>query len=231
MPRSDACLVTGYVRLDLANRSHDRYAELGQQLTALHRPCVAFLDGLACDQAATVLPASLERCWLWPHAKNAATPYGNPAKDTHAYHAVQHQKSAWLAEASNMTDAGVLVWIDYGILHVPGVTPEMIGQFLLRAGMAPANRITLPSIWPLSQDVLVDSARPCWFVAGGVAIVPRHLAHAWHVLVEAEALTHLRETGQVTWEVNTWARVIQQHPQLFAVYPADHNEKLFTGLP
>lgn len=231
MPRADACLVTGYVRLDLENRSHDRYAALGRGLTAIHRPCVAFLDGLEADATATVLPASLDRCWLWPHARNAATPCGNPEKDTAAYHSVQHQKTAWLAEASNRTDAGVLVWVDYGILHVPGVTPELIGQFLLRACMAPANRITLPSIWPLSSDTPIDSSRPCWFVAGGVAVVPRHLAHAWHVLVESEALTHLRQTGQVTWEVNTWARVIQQHPTLFAVYPADHNETLFTGLP
>ena len=231
MPHADACLVTGYVRLDLANRSHNRYAELGQRLTALHRPCVAFLDGLPGGDTAAVLPASLDKCWLWPHAKTAPAPYGNPAKDTAAYHAVQHQKTAWLAEASNHTTASHLVWIDYGILHVPGVTPELVGQFLARAGTASSTRITLPSIWPLSVDGLVDSSQPCWFVAGGVAIVPRHMAHTWHVMVEHEALTHLRQTGFLTWEVNTWARVIQQHPSMFAVYPADHNATLFTGLP
>ena len=227
MATAPACLVTGYVRLDLANRCHDRYADLGRQLTALHRPTVAFLDGLEADSEATVLPASLDRCWLWQHARNARTPPGNPAKDTAAYHSVQHQKSAWLAEASNRTDAQVLVWIDYGILHVPGVTLQLIGQFLQRAGTA--SRITLPSIWPLAVDTPVDSSRPCWFVAGGVVIVPRHMAHTWHVMVEDEALTHLRKTGQVTWEVNTWARVIQQHPSMFAVYSADHNATLFSG--
>lgn len=227
MANAAACLVTGYVRLDLANRSHDRYAELGRTLTGLHRPTVAFLDGLEADAETTVLPASLERCWLWPHARNAQTPPGNPGKDTAAYHAVQHQKSAWLAEASNRTDTSVLVWIDYGILHVPGVTPELVGQFLQRA--ATVSRITLPSIWPLATDTPVDSSRPCWFVAGGVVIVPRAMAHAWHVMVEHEALTHLRQTGHVTWEVNTWARVIQQHPSMFAVYPADHNATLFSG--
>lgn len=231
MATASACLVTGYVRLNLGNRSHNRYAELGGRLTALHRPTVAFLDGLPCPADVTVVPAALESCWLWPHARNAATPYGNPQKDTAAYHAVQHQKTAWLAEASSHTEASTLVWIDYGILHVPGVTLEVIGQFLARAGAAPRNRITLPSIWPLSLDVSVDSSRPCWFVAGGVVIVPRHMAHTWHVMVEDEALTHLRKTGQVTWEVNTWARVIQQHPTMFAVYPADHNATLFTGLP
>lgn len=225
-----AALVTGYVRLDSPNRPHADYERLGLELLSTHRPAVAFLDGLTAPDGVQGLPASLEDCWLWPLARDAAIPAGNPAKDTAAYHAVQAAKTGWLAMATAHTAEEWLVWIDFGILHIQSIRREAILEFFARVPVAAAaDRITLPSIWRLDAGSVIDCSRVNWYVAGGVAIVPRHLATVWHELVVDEATEWHRYTGAVTWEVNIWARVAQKRPDLFAFYQADHDGSLFAG--
>lgn len=224
----DVAIVTGYVRLDNAHRCHADYARLGGELLALHRPTVAYLDGLDAPPGVTVLPASLWDCWLWPMAQSAQAPPGNPAKDTAAYHTVQHQKTAWVADAVNHTDAGWLVWIDLGILHNPKIRPEHITAFLSQVTERRPDRVTLPSIWPLDSGELLPY-RINWFVAGGVFVVPRSLASVWHHLCQRAATELYTRTGQLTWEVNTWAAVARARPDLVDTYPADHDETLFAG--
>ena len=230
VPPSPVCLVTGYVRLDNPNRRHGVYVGLGRRLMALHRPVVAFLDDVDAPEGVIALPASIERCWLWERATSAALPAGNPQKDTAGYLTVQHQKTAWLADAVDRTDADVLVWIDFGVLHNGRITEGLIVDFLTRVPRVSRDRITLPSIWPLAAPVDIRYDVPNWFVAGAIAIVPRHLAAWWHHLVQAAARQQLEASGRLTWEVNTWAAVARQHPSLFETYPADHNETLFTML-
>jgi hypothetical protein len=229
MSTPDAALVTGYVRLDSPHRPHAEYARLGRELLDCHSPAVAFLDGID-HPTATVRPASLESCWLWHVARDAALPPGNASKDTAAYHAVQHQKTAWLAAAADHTAAELLVWVDFGVLHIPSVTREAVAAFFSRVPRAPRDRITLASIWPIDGSSVVDCSRVNWYVAGGVAIVPRHLAAQWHELVVDTACQYHAYTGAVTWEVNIWARVAQSRPSLFAFYASDHDASLFDGL-
>ena len=228
MSTATAALVTGYVRLDSEHRGHADYERLGRDLLSCHSPTVAFLDGMTHPDA-TVVPTNLADCWLWPIARDAALPPGTPAKDTAAYHTVQHQKTAWLASAAAYTDAEMLVWVYFGVMHIPPITRQAIRDFMRRAAHAKRNRITLASIWRLETGSPIDCSRPNWYVAGGVAIVPRQLADEWHQRVVAEACDYHHYTHAVTWEVNLWARVAQKCPWLFAFYQADHNASLFDG--
>src|SRR5438045_5873682 len=55
----------------------------------------------------------------------------NPQKNTLAYHCVQHQKFGWLLKAQMLNpQAKTFVWTDYGIGHVPGVTPAVVNDFM-----------------------------------------------------------------------------------------------------
>ena len=119
-----ACLVTGYLRLDLPNRSHEEYERLGGRLLAAS-------DGVA--DLRWYYGGCIEAFWHWQLSAGAVLPEGNPAKDTRAFHAVQHEKTAWVADAAEQTDADVLVWMDYGLLHVDGITEETVAAFLARA--------------------------------------------------------------------------------------------------
>lgn len=206
-------LVTGYVRLPSTHRTPDTYYELGQRLIQIGLPTVAYYQ-------------PLEECWLARHhmargvdvLPNHAPHHG---KDTLAYHCVQHEKSAWLARSARHRQPGTLIWIDYGILHVPGVTPELIQKFYERIDKMAPSQITMPGIWPITTPVVDDQVS--WIVAGGVVVMPTWAAEWFH----RECVAAVDEP---TWEVNTWARVCQRWPEHIRRYPADHNELLFTGL-
>ena len=232
MPTHDACLVTGYVRLDNENRNHERYTELGQRLLGTGVPTVAFLDP---DVIVRTRPeflrlhASLESCWYWQASDGTVLPGGNPKKDTRSFLSVQHEKTAWVAEAARCTDAEMLVWMDFGLLHVEGITEDAIRAFLLRAADAPRDRISMASIWgPPSHRVA--PFKVAWHCAGGVFVVPRRLAEWFHSAVKREAANVLA-AGFATWEVNTWANVWHNHPDKFRHWQCDHNATLLEAGP
>lgn len=232
MGSAEACVVTGYVRLDNENRNHERYTELGTRLLGIGLPTVAFLDPAAIVRARPEflrLHASLDSCWYWQASDGTVLPGGNPKKDTRSFLAVQHQKSAWVADAARWTDAEMLVWIDFGLLHVPGITEEAIQAFVARAANAPRDRISMASIWG-PPGHRVAPFKVAWHCAGGVVAVPRRMAEWFHEAVKAEAAGVL-SAGFATWEVNTWSDVWRKNPERFRHWMCDHNATLLGAGP
>jgi len=226
-------IVTGYVRLDSRHRGHGDFIQLGQRLLDLGLPTVAFLDddadSFSAPPTCRVVPADLERCTLYACSRDARSPAACSHKDTTDYMVVQHQKSAWLSRATDYTQAEILAWVDFGVLHVPGVNPEHIEQFAARLADAPRDKIVLPTIWNFRQDSRIRWHQPNWWFAGGVAIVPRGLAGWWADRVATYATRRIAASGQTTWEINTWAAIAQDWPEYFAFYKANHDPSLFVN--
>ena len=221
MGSARACLVTGYIRLDLPNRQHAEYERLGSQLVA-----VAEAGG----HQVMLGGGAVEDCWHWTLSEGAEIPIGNPAKDSREFHAVQHQKTSWVVDVAEQTDADVLVWMDYGLLHVPGITADMVPRFLERAARdAPRDRVGMASIWGAPRSVPGWQA-PEWWCAGGVFTVPRSFAFAWHDAVVDRA-TALRAAGAITWEVNTWASAWARWNNVVQPWICDHNETILENGP
>lgn len=232
-----ACLVTGYLRLDLPNRSHAEYHVLGARL-------MAAADGhelIACGDVSwapvtfspgpAFIPTTVDACWHWAVSDGALLPAGNPEKDTRAFHATQHEKTAWVAAAADRTDADILVWMDYGLLHVPGVTEALVAEFLARAAhRAPLDRVGMASIWEGPPYLTPVPHRVAWHCAGGVFTVPRHLALPWHQAV-VDAAVRMRRRGWATWEVNDWADAWRERPDLVQAWRCDHDETLLEAGP
>lgn len=195
------CVVTGYVPLPCDHRTRERYNELGGRL----------LD--ACPRS-VLFRNKLEDCWLAKRIGNVA-PGG---KDTVAYHCVQHQKFAWLEGAAMAADAATLIWIDYGILHLTGVTPELVVDFVQRVEADEPEVIVAPS----GGDYGKETDTINWLFLGGIVVVPAEMA-AWLMLACQQAVE------PVAWEVNTLARVSRKHPEMFRMYAANHNPTMFEN--
>jgi hypothetical protein len=198
-------VVTGYVPLPCDHRSADDYAALGSQLLALCGKSLAFRQPLA-------------DCWMANWMADAGMAVEPGGKDTAAYHAVQHEKSRWIARAAGAMEAETLVWIDYGLLHNRKIHPIHVTQLLEAVAATPPTRIVSPSFGV--QSPAPD--RINWTFLGTILVVPRALAFWFHSNVLDAA------TNPPTWEVNTWATVYRQNPDNFFLYGANHDETMFT---
>jgi hypothetical protein len=213
-------VVSAFVPIPNHPRSEQEYDQLGKRLTGInHR--ILFAKG------------DLEHCWLYQHVHAQSNGFtwsvaDNPQKNSLAYHIIQAQKTEWL-EIASFADpfSDVFVWIDYGIFHVPGVTKEIIDAFLDRADSEQA--IAIPGCWQKDQFPYDDN-QPCWRFCGGVMVVPRRFVGSFNFAMKREYKRWLEKTGNISWEVNTLAR-LEQEDQDFPVwwYAADHDSTLFRN--
>ena len=216
-------VITGYVPITGHPRTSEEYGRLGELL------------GAATSAAAPLKAhySTIEDCWLYRSiskmGKLSHSEGDNPAKNTIAYHCVNHQKTEWLCiEAFDAApDIDMLVWIDYGIFSVPGVTAKVIQDFLLRVAQTEDKNIHIPGCWGPEYDV--SDATPCWRFCGGVLIVPRSLAPLLDKENKIKTMRNIKRTRNITWEVNDLARLERYTHLPITWYQADHNEKLFTG--
>lgn len=215
-------LVTGYVPIPNHPRTAKEYGELGERLSGVPVPKKAFY-------------MKVEDTWMWKYLSKSTTPTrpaegDNPAKNTLAYHCVNHQKTSWLVQAADEDpEADVLVWVDYGIFHLPGVTNQAIYEFCEKVD---DKAIYAPGCW--AKPEVIESVYPCWRFCGSVLAVPRKMVDTLDFNCRVVARQHHVKTHVIDWEVNTWARVEAKigHRQStpFHWYKADHDGSLFKNL-
>ena len=212
-------VVTAYVPIPNHPRSMTEYHELGQKLLDLDVPVMFQQE-------------TLDSCWLfnylqWRGGKFTHSVADNPQKNSVAYHIVQAQKSEFLlGAAENNPQPDVFVWIDFGIFHLPGVTGTVIKEFLQRAESEQA--IAIPGCW--DPDFKYEDSHPCWRFCGGLMVVPRKFVMALDIAMKYEYMRWLAHTNNLSWEVNTLARLerLEKHLPLWW-YKADHDAQMFTG--
>jgi hypothetical protein len=212
-------IVTGYVPIPDHPRTPMEYGELGEKLAQVRAaPVKAYYT-------------TVQDCWLFRTLKAMDIPVthskgDNPAKNSLAYHIVQHQKFQWLAQAlAHNEEAETFIWMDYGIFHLPGVTKEIVEDFL---GRIRPDDLAIPGCWDKGE--IVDT-HPCWRFCGSMAIVPRKYVNPLNYAVKNLLFAHLKFIKNVPWEVNTWATVERANLVPIRWYKADHNETMFTNYP
>lgn len=210
-------LVTGYIPIPNHPRSAEDYGTLGEKLSGVPVRKKAFYQ-------------RVEDTWMAKFVQELRYPPNisegdNPHKNSLAYHCVNHMKTSWLVQAAKEDpEADVLVWVDYGIFRLPGVNNQSIYQFMETLD---DKAIYAPGCWTMGP---VESAFPCWRFVGSVLAVPRRCVDGLDFACRTVARQHVRNTKNVEWEVNTWARVEAQRKLPFHWYKADHNVSMFDNL-
>ena len=209
-------VVTGYIPLAEHPRSPAEYGALGEKLRELKYPVQPFYANVTSTWLYQMIDA-LPFAPTWSVADNGL-------KNTLPYHCVQHQKFQWLFDAAKMDpEPDTFVWLDYGVCHVSGVTPGVINACLdkIRRG-----DFAIPGC---HQRADIRDDQPCWRFCGGFMVVPRSNVGPLKNLIQAMALLHASATKNITWEVNTLARVEQTDKLPIRWFAADHNETMFTN--
>src|SRR5271170_454690 len=217
--RAKVRVVTGLVPIPLHPRSGKEYADLGDRLKSALG-----------DRPIAVYYQPVDECWL--HAFLEKLPFeptwskgDNPGKNSWQYHVVNHEKFQWLERAANDDqESDSFVWLDYGIMRLPGVDGGTINDFLDKIKK---NDFAIPGCWPPGQ--FADDL-PCWRFCGSVFIVPRADIRPLNKVLQAVTRLSIRSTQNVTWEVNSLAHAEATGKlQNLRWYPADHNARMFTG--
>lgn len=214
-------LVTGYVPIQGHPRSAEEYGRLGENL----------FGGLRGDFIVHPFYETVQETWLAKLIQKLGidvthSTADNPKKNTLAYHCVQHQKFAWLLKAA-ISDPrpDTFVWLDYGIGHVPGVTADVVSNFMASVRM---NDFAVPGCW-LRNVLLINDYFPCWRFCGGLMVVPRDKVHRLYKTIKQEVANHIKRTRNVTWEVNSLAVIERCLPGPLRWYQADHDQTMFTN--
>jgi hypothetical protein len=214
-------VVTGYIPIKNHTRSPKEYGELGELFGKI--------DCVAAD--CTVMPfyETVEETWLSKHlrklrGKPSHSGGDNPAKNSLAYHCVNHQKFGWLMKAAIKYPAETYIWIDYGIARLPGVTAQVVQRFL--EAVEP-NDFAIPGCWE-REGVMVSDFFPCWRFCGSLMVVPKDKVYRLYREVKRCAIAHIDTHDNVPWEVNTLADAESALPGL-RWYLADHNASMFNN--
>lgn len=220
-------LVTGYCPIQGHTRSAKEYGELGAGLFSK-------LDCVGGDFIIHPFYETVQETWLAKYIQSlpqrvadglSHSTADNPAKNSLAYHCVQHQKFAWLLKAALLHPISeTFVWMDYGIAHVTGVTPEVVNAFM---ASVKSNDLAIPGCWE-RKGLLINDYFPCWRFCGGLMVVPQNKVHKLYKLLKREVTQHIANTNNVTWEVNSLAKAEPNLPPI-RWYKADHNETMFAN--
>lgn len=216
-------LVTGYVPIPNHPRTAKEYGELGAKV----------FGAVASEANIRPFYETVQQTWLYklvdkrlskklPVSHSAGD---NSTKNTLDYHCVQHQKFGWLLKAHiENPKADPLVWVDYGIGHVPGVTWRVVNDFI---DSVRQDDFAIPGCWP-ADGTMVNDLWPCWRFCGGLMVVPKKHVATLYMAVKRAVQLHLEQTNNITWEVNTLARIEPFLPPI-RWYLADHNASMFTN--
>lgn len=242
--------VTAYRSLPSHPRAPEKYFELGSRLLSTGLPFMVFTESQHAarfGEFPAVIRTVVDDEPLVGGRVGITSPRlpatDNPSKDTLEYHCLMHRKTRYLVESyrhlqqiyqEQIYEVVRLVWIDFGIFHLPGVTEAHLKQLNERCGRDLSRQIRAPSAWRLDQDSQIDSGRIQWYLLGGLLSVPTRPARIVRELaerVETSFLSRILFAHQACFEVVTWALDAQNRPESWDLYPADHNQTLFTHYP
>jgi hypothetical protein len=175
----------------------------------------------------------------------------HPQKDTLDYMFVQCHKTEWLAMAialdtgmfgtSNLR--GMYAWFDFGIRHMyPSDTAFAVAIYQLQdrivehcvasagnGGESKWNRLKIyaPGCWDSRHKLGDDVYRSVYWIFSGTAIGGSAGAVTEFARLTREKCIWLLTTKKhLMWEVNVWALIQKDCPQLFALFYGNHNRTL-----
>lgn len=149
----------------------------------------------------------------------------NLEKDTKEFLILMNSKPYFLAKAKEYTTSDTLVWIDFGILKITNDLDHFKRNF---SQLKKYNKILIPggifSKNILDENKLMEGI--FWRFLGGIIICPRELVDDFCIKTFMEVLKLLNK-NKITWEVNIWANIEYENPDMIHYYRADHNKSMF----
>lgn len=143
----------------------------------------------------------------------------NEKKDTYEYLVLMNSKTSFVKKAARIAKTDNLAWIDFAIsklLKDPASAYKRLKNITI-----PANKILIPGCL---EPGPVNLNNVNWRFCGSLFFANKTTAEQFHSLAEVT----LAKQTILSWEVNIWALIEQNSPNLFQWYKGDHNDTIFS---
>jgi len=245
-----ATLVSAFVAG--ANQRNDRgiddYIKYGKKLLELPINKILFFDetllGLLPNFSNTkIIPIKKEDIYLYEY-KDQITNFGlntkTPEKDSLEYMFTMCNKTEFIRKAVELnpfqTDpfqTDQFVWVDFGINHIFKNDDTLFQSVIADLKNKTYENVRIGSIWsPEMHNIMIKTFRTdiykdiTWYFAGGVFGGESKALIKFADLTKQQCIKTIEEHKTLMWEVNIWFLLYLDNPELFSLYPCDHNHTL-----
>lgn len=151
-------------------------------------------------------------------------PSKNP-KDNVNYLLLMNSKSYIMKLALEHCSHDTLIWLDFAGLKLTTDLEHFKSNF---SKLKKYNKILIPGGFKSRKLLTGDELflQVCWRFLGTLAIFPRNLVEEFDNQQNIE-LKKLLDMGRITWEVNIWANIEYNNPEMIQYFRADHNKSMF----
>jgi len=143
----------------------------------------------------------------------------NADKDTADYMLLMNSKIDFLSCVETHTPQ--LGWIDFGIAKIFSNPQWAFSRLLARKV---TDKVKIPGGHNLNPKLNSDMIS--WIALGGYLEGPVFKIREFCDLARTRLNNYLAQ-GRIVWEVNVWAHILQEYPEKFNHYHADHNNTIF----
>lgn len=150
----------------------------------------------------------------------------NYDKDKHEYLSLMNTKAELVMRASSHSETDNLCWLDAGMVKMVR-DKDKVGLILETLSVNPKGRILAPGCY-LRNIGFNDLCNNVWWVFSGTAfIIPKDLVETFF-RINLVYVSRFLIKGVNVWEVNVWAEIIKDHPDLWYWYYGNHDDSLLS---
>jgi len=231
--------------LDLReDRSKDRSVETRvrhfKQLASSGIPLVLFLSrsyasyDFSAFSNVQVVGLEVEDLPLWKRLIGHTArlpPQRTPHHDTAAFLILMNSKVDLLQKAMDLVPASVshYAWIDFNVTHVvkTGLAPFLNRLQMLAASHLRTPALFFPGCWAKGVGLHAEFDAILWRFCGGFFLGDRACIEQFGTQIREKGVPAMLEKG-LTWEVNLWAYLENNHGFAPTWYKADHDASLIA---
>jgi hypothetical protein len=154
---------------------------------------------------------------------------------------VQCHKTEWVKMAIQLNNSinkytnCEYTWIDFGIFHMfknEEIFKDCIEQLQTRISNKENKKVRAGSCWQITDYTKhnIDIYRKIsWVFAGSIFGGPAEELLIFADLTKEKCLKIINELNHIMWEVNVWAIINNEKPELFDLYYCGHDKTIIKN--
>lgn len=186
------------------------------------------IDNLKLKDNITVIHLPLERVGIYnmiiKNKNHLRLPTNRTyEKDTYEYMALMNSKIEFVYRSLSLVNSDYISWIDGGVGKM--FKKDETFDKLSKLELVNVNKILIPGCY-IRHISFDDLCRNVWWIfLGTFFICPRDQVDIFYMR-SLESLGKFIINKSITWEVNIWANIMYEYPNLFQWYQSGHDDGL-----